>query len=155
MDEISFFVPGNPKGLKRHRMTKTGHTYDPSAGDKMDFLAKAMQHKPNSPIEEPIFLKIICVFARPKNHFRTGKNAGILRDDAPFWHASTPDGDNVWKFVGDALNGIFWKDDRIIVSGSVGRVYGDVPGVAVFLRGCIPADDLLVQHQLWGVRCPS
>lgn len=141
--DIRFFVPGNPKGLKRHRtftkskggkMLPFARTIDPSEGDKKDFLAKAMEYRPNKPLEGPLVLEIVCVFARPKSHFRTGKNKGILRCDAPTWYESTPDWDNVGKFVGDALNGVFWDDDRKIVLGSVAQIYGNTPGVCIRIR---------------------
>lgn len=131
MDSIKFFVPGNPKGLKRHRMTKTGHRYDPSKSEKMDFLAKALEHRPPEPLREQLAVALICIFPRPKSHYRTGKHADELRPDAPRWYASAPDLDNVLKFVGDALNAIFWKDDRQIVAAGVYQVYGIRPGIAV------------------------
>jgi len=132
---ISFFVPGKPKALKRHRSFRPPNgqprQVDPSKNDKADFLAIAMQHRPHGAIEVPICLHLVCVFPRPKSHYRTGRNAHVLKDTAPFWHSSAPDWDNVAKFVGDALNGIFWKDDRLIVRGSVESIYGKVPGIHV------------------------
>jgi len=140
MTPISFFVPGNPKGLKRHRSTKTGIHYDPSAGDKKDFLGKAMANRPDEPILGPVCLQLTCVFARPKCHYRTGRNAHLLKETAPYWYTSTPDADNVLKFVGDALNGIFWKDDRQVIPLPVYRVYGKTPGIQIHLREPTPFD---------------
>jgi len=137
---ISFFVPGNPKGQMRHRSTKSGHHYDPSASDKKDFLAKAMQCRPDEPFSGPVCLRLICVFPRPKSHYRTGRHADTLKESAPIWHSSTPDWDNVGKFVGDALNSIFWKDDRLIVRGIVDCIYGDTPGIHVQIREPAPED---------------
>jgi len=131
MDVIQFFVPGNPKGLKRHRTTKTGYQYDPNKADKSDFLAKAMEHRPDQPLRVPLALTLVCVFPRPKAHYRTGKHSDELRDDAPQWYGKAPDADNVVKFVGDALNGIFWHDDRLIAVATVYCVYGVTPGIAV------------------------
>jgi len=137
MEPISFFVPGNPKTLKRHRDVKTKSgirlRYDPSKGDKMDFLAKAMLHRPAEPTRAALCMELICVFPRPKNHYRTGRHSGTLKDSAPFWHISTPDADNILKFVGDALNGIFWHDDRQVMPMGVWKVYGSPPGVLVRL----------------------
>lgn len=124
---IEFTVYGNPKSLKRHRTTKTGHTYDPSASEKKDFLAQAIQHRPSMPLSVPVSLSIAAVFARPKRHF-TKKG---LRPDAETWYTQTPDSDNLVKFVGDALNGIFWKDDCCICQGSFSKQYGDAPCVTV------------------------
>jgi len=137
MTPISFFVPGNPKGLKRHRSytTRAGiHVnVDPNRDDKMDFLAKAMLHRPEEPTRDPVCMELTCVFPRPKSHYRTGRNAHLLKDTAPYWYSSTPDADNILKFVGDALNGIFWKDDRQVIPTGVYRVYGPAPGIRVRL----------------------
>ena len=129
---IEFSVPGNPQALKRHRTftrgTFTG-TYDPSTDDKASFLAKAMQHRPSTPIDAPIYLKLEFFFQRPKNHYRTGAKAGILKDNAPVWHTKTPDADNLVKFVCDALNKIFWRDDSLICALSVTKRFSDTPRI--------------------------
>jgi len=128
---IEFFVPGKPQALKRHRSTKSGHHYDPSAGDKDDFLAKAMAHRPEEPLLGPLLLEVFCYFDRPKSHYGTGKNAGLLKDSAPVYHTSTPDADNILKFVGDALNGIFWRDDRQIAIARILKTYAATPGIQI------------------------
>ena len=138
MEPIRFFVPGNPQGLKRHRSYRMSNgctvQVDPSKGDKSDFLAKAMQYRPKEPIDEPILLRVICVFQRPKSHFRSGTRSKELKASAPYWYDKTPDWDNCGKFVCDALNGIFWKDDRLIAIGEVDCVYGNIPGVAIEIK---------------------
>jgi len=131
---IEFFVPGKPQALQRHRSTKSGHHYDPSAGDKQDFLAKAMAHRPEEPLRGPLLLEVFCYFARPKSHFGTGKNASLLKDSAPVYHTSVPDADNLLKFVGDALNGIFWHDDRQIVLARILKIYGPTPGIQIDIK---------------------
>lgn len=129
--EIKFSVFGDPKALKRHRTFRRGNftgSYDPSKGDKADFLAKAMRHKPEKPFDCPLAVKLDFVFPRPKSHFRTGKNAGLLRDDAPMWHTSSPDTDNLAKFVCDALNGVFWRDDKVVASLTISKRYSEGGG---------------------------
>jgi Holliday junction resolvase RusA-like endonuclease len=68
-----------------------------------------------------------------------------VKPDAPKWYPSTPDWDNVGKWIGDALNGTFWHDDRLIVVGKVYAVYGAVPGVAVEIQ---PPTEIEYQHAL-------
>ncbi len=120
---ITFTVPGNPKTLKRHRTFRTKGGFnvnvDPNKNTKADFLAMAMQHRPDVPFEEPIRLFVKAYFPRPKAHYlKSG-----LRATAPVYHTGTPDADNILKFVGDALNGIFWKDDKFIASASIIKQY--------------------------------
>lgn len=138
--QIEFFVPGNPKGLKRHRTfrTKSGVNIqvDPSKADKADFLAMALRHRPTEPFRGPVAMAIVAVFGRPKSHYRSN---GQLKPASPVWYASAPDVDNVYKFVADSLNGIFWVDDRQVVVGMVYAIYGEIPGVAVLIRD--PSDE--------------
>lgn len=132
--DLEFEVPGKPQALKRHRTFQKGKfkgTYDPSEGDKSDFLVKAMENKPVVPFDEALFVKLTFFFHRPKTHFRTGKNAHIMKDNAPTYHTGIPDADNLAKFVCDSLNGVFWRDDAIISELSVSKVYDKVPRMKI------------------------
>ena len=137
MLEHSFIVPGNPIALKRHRSFQRGKfkgTYDPSKNDKWDFLAKSILHKPDIPFDEPLSLDLEFCFSRPKNHYRSGKYSNQLKDSAPTWHTKTPDADNLTKFVCDALNGIFWKDDSVICDIKITKKYSDSPCVKISMK---------------------
>jgi Holliday junction resolvase RusA-like endonuclease len=141
---IDFKIPGKPVALKRHRTVRIGDfnkNYDPSEGDKKDFLVLAMGNKPNIPLDEPLYVKLTFCFPRPKAHFRTGKNSHLLKDSAPKWHTGTPDCDNLIKFVCDSLNGIFWKDDKCICSVSAEKIYeidGITPHIHVQVKKIYP-----------------
>ena len=132
--EITFTVYGDPKALKRHRTFRKGNivgSYDPSRVDKADFLAQAIEHKPPKPLDEPVSLSVAAFFARPKSHYRTGKFKGALRKDIPEYHTKRPDFDNILKLIADALNGVFWKDDSVIVWVQMVKLYSDCPRVEV------------------------
>lgn len=128
---MKFTIPGNPIALKRHRHTKSGFSYDPSKNDKSDFLAKCLNHRPSKPFTGAIFMRLVFYFIRPKSHFGTGKNANKLKDSAPVFHIKTPDIDNLIKFVSDALNGIFYTDDRQIVSIDAEKGYSDHAHISI------------------------
>ena len=119
---ISFTIWGDPKAQKRHAKGRWGN-YDPSAGDKDNFLAKAIENRPPTPFDFPVSVNIVAYFSRPKRHF-TKKG---LRPDAEIWYSSRPDADNVIKFILDALNGIFWKDDSFVSHVSLSKKYSKVP----------------------------
>ena len=145
MKLIHFEIPGNPTALKRHRAYRFGcgtRMVDPSAGDKADFLTIAMEHKPDVPLDVPLHVGITFVFARPKGHYGTGKNAHLLKPSAPYFMTSTPDTDNLTKFIGDALNGIFWKDDSCIVRLEGLKVYANDhrPRVMITICDAEPTD---------------
>ena len=134
---IEFFIPGKPEALKRHRTFRRGAiniNVDPSTAAKESFLVQAMQHKPEKPIDQPIGLFLSFRFSRPKSHF-TAK--GMLKESAPKMHTSRPDVDNLAKFVADALNEVFWRDDALICRLSAEKVYSSCPGVQINI---FPAD---------------
>jgi len=128
---IRLEVRGKPQALKRHRTFRLPNgnirNYDPSEGDKKDFLAICQNKAPKSPLDGPISMKLWFYMPRPKNHYGTGRNAGILKDWAPRLHTSKPDLDNLVKFVKDALNKVFYLDDSQISTLAAGKFYASVP----------------------------
>jgi len=106
-------------------------SYDPSSGDKADFLAIAHQHAPEKPIDAPIKLSATFTFARPKSHYRTN---GEVKPNSSQYHTSRPDADNLCKFVLDALNGVFWRDDSLIYRVDAVKCYGDTPSTQITIE---------------------
>ena len=47
----------------------------------------------------------------------------MLKGGAPKYRTSRPDIDNLFKFVLDALNGVFWIDDSQVVMCSLSKEY--------------------------------
>ncbi len=137
-NEISFHVLGEPKALKRHRSARVGNgirQYDPSAGDKADFLAQARLFAPETPIAEPCMLTVTACFPRPKSHYRGGKPAlDRLKPDAPHWHTKRPDADNLLKFIEDALNTVFWRDDSLICVTTINKIYAETPRIIITVQ---------------------
>lgn len=111
---IKFTVQGKPKVLKRHRDRKQGKgKYDPSYEDKRIFAIHSHQHRPKEPFDFPVHVYL-------QFHFDNRKNLGDI--------------DNLVKFVFDALNGIFWKDDRFIDRVTAVRVFNGNPRTEVIIR---------------------
>lgn len=71
----------------------------------------------------PIRLSIAFYFARPKGHFRTGKNAASLKDSAPQFHTQTPDLAKLVRCLEDALKGVVWGDDNQVCQ--YGEIFKD------------------------------
>lgn len=127
---IQLNVLGEPTAQKRHRSVRMGsfnRQYDPSASDKGDFLSIVQKHAPEAPYAVPLQIDLQFYFTRPKSHYKTGKNAHLLKDNPPIYHTSRPDVDNLSKFVMDALNKIYWKDDSYIASCNIQKLYSDSP----------------------------
>jgi Holliday junction resolvase RusA-like endonuclease len=75
-------------------------------------------------VDQPVEVDALFVFPRPKSHYRTGRNAHLLKDTAPAWCATKPDADKLARAVGDALSGVLLRDDNLIVEWRIRKVYG-------------------------------
>lgn len=126
-------IYGHPKSQKRHRHRVVGNkktiTYDPSKIDKAMFLAQAKPHRPKEPYREPIKLIARAYFKRPKYHYISGDYNKGLKKTAPLYCDKTPDCDNVIKLIQDALNGVFWLDDKYIVAVDFIKAYSENPRI--------------------------
>lgn len=126
---ITFRVHAIPKPQPRPRATIRGKhaaVYNPSDADdwKGSVARAAMKHRPDEPIAYPVYLTIEFVLPRPRGHYGTGRNAGILKPSAPFWCATKPDLDNLEKSVMDALTDIgMWDDDSLVVEKETSKCY--------------------------------
>ena len=115
---LRFRVNYRPTPLKRPRLTRIGGKpviYDASKKEKKDWLKLAMKYSPKNPLSGPLRMFLEFYFPRPKNHYRTGKYSGLLKPSAPHIHTNMPDVDNLSKFILDAMNEVFYDDDRQVV----------------------------------------
>lgn len=127
---IHLEVLGEPKAQARHRHFQRGKfsgNYDPSKDKKESFASILQKDAPEKPLDVPLSLELVFYMARPKNHYRTGKNSDMLKDTAPEYHSGRPDIDNLVKFVQDSLNAIYYKDDALIACLSARKVYSERP----------------------------
>lgn len=86
-------------------------------------------------LEGPISVRAVFMFERPKAHYRTGKNSGLLRDGAPIYVTRTPDVDKCLRALLDPLTEMgLWHDDSQVVIAHASKVYctgDDRPGAIV------------------------
>ncbi len=139
MNPISFFIPGvaKPSGSKRGFYIKSLNRVvitdaNPNSKDwKTDvkYAARAAYRGPA--LDGPIAVAFNFAIARPKSHYRTGKNAHLLKDGAPKFPASKPDVLKLSRGVEDALTGILWVDDAQIVTEYLTKRYSETPGVFI------------------------
>jgi Holliday junction resolvase RusA-like endonuclease len=85
------------------------------------------------PLEGPVCFEVVFKFKRPKCHYRTGKHADQLRDDAPTHHTKQPDLAKLIRGIEDAMTqaGI-WKDDsQVVTYGTTRKEWTDSDGFAM------------------------
>lgn len=92
------------------------------------------------PIDTAVVVDLVFTFHRPKSHYRSGRNAHLLRDGAPPRPEGKPDLDKLARSTGDALTdaGVLRDDSRIAEYGRLAKVWVgedpdalDTPGVVI------------------------
>lgn len=129
---ITFTIPGVPQQQGSKVFTQQGRGYEANkklAPWRKDALSCAIEAKGehDGPLfVGPVSVTVVAYFPRPASHYGTGRNAGVLKPTAPFWHASAPDLDKVQRALGDVLTQAqIVLDDRLIVAWDASKVYGD------------------------------
>jgi len=142
-DYIRFFVPGLAKtsGSKRaFKNPKTDKIIVTAANPKQKAWQQAVKWVAmqlcNRMIlwDDPLCLTLTFIRLRPKGHYGTGRNEGVMKDWArSLLPTSKPDGLKLGRCVEDALSGIIYCDDSQIVEHHIRKIYGDKPGVEVMV----------------------
>jgi Holliday junction resolvase RusA-like endonuclease len=111
--------------------------YDPSVKDKESFAWESKPHKPSSTLKGTLGMDLNFYFPRPQSHYGSKDKTPYLKEEHKgTWYDKTPDIDNLRKFVMDALNGLFYEDDKQIVTGITNKFYiseGDEPRTEVII----------------------
>jgi Holliday junction resolvase RusA-like endonuclease len=134
---FDFVVPGEPCAKGRPRFT-TVHgrprAYTPGKTVRYEdtvrsFGWEAWQGRPL--IDEPIFLQVRVYRAVPASWSNKKKQAAIAGAVRP---TSRPDFDNYSKIVCDALNGVVFTDDALIVDAFITKRFSTSPSVVIELH---------------------
>lgn len=143
---VTITVHGTPAGQGRISYNRQGRGYHAN-GAKLrpwrDLIRAAAADIIDTPATGPVALEVTVTLTRPAAHYRTGRHAHILRDDAPTAPIgrNTGDVDHYLRAVQDALTGVAYLDDSQIVDGNTVKVYAgegvdalDQPGAVIHLR---------------------
>jgi Holliday junction resolvase RusA-like endonuclease len=86
----------------------------------------AAEQYTGEPIYGPMIVSIDLFLHRWKNHYGTGKNVRMLRDDAPQYPTGDhPDADKLARPILDGMTGVVYEDDALVVDLVVSRRYVD------------------------------
>jgi Holliday junction resolvase RusA-like endonuclease len=127
-----FKIPGEPVGKGRPRATTINgqaRMYTPAKTASYEArVIDAFMRQGIQPIAGSVGISIAATFSMPiswsmkKRKAMDGKHC-----------CKKPDADNILKVVGDALNGVAYRDDAAIVSAHVTKRWGQDGGVLVIL----------------------
>ncbi|MFF7550891.1 RusA family crossover junction endodeoxyribonuclease [Streptomyces canus] len=133
-----------PQGSKRHVgngvMIESSKYVKPWRQDVKQAALDAVQGLADwTPLDGPLIASMVFAFARPKGHYRTGRNAHLLRDAAPARPHGVPDLSKILRSTEDALKGIVWHDDaRVVGYARLGKFYAGTDAADVLsMPGCV------------------
>lgn len=133
-DRVAFTVLGKaePAGSKRaFRHSKTGRVMVADANVRAkpwQSVVAAAGHEAmagRALLDEPLWVSFTFWQPRPKGHYGTGRNRGVLRASAPDYPMTRPDVLKLARGVEDALTGVCWRDDALIVTETLRKVYDE------------------------------
>lgn len=130
MTSVSFIVEIEPRGWARPRKNGKRFFKDEATANFQRtigvFALAAMRGR--EPFAGPVMVSVASVMSVPASWSRKKRNEAICGNIVP---TSKPDIDNLFKGVADALNGIAYRDDAQIVTGTSTKRYGLTPEVRV------------------------
>lgn len=141
---IAFFVPGVPapggsKDAFPHAATgrmvvRDSCRRNPEWRARVAAFGRTAYRGPL--LDGPLKVSMTFFLPRPKGHFGTGRNAGLVRPTAPVYPAIKPDVLKLGRSTEDALTGVLWRDDAATVQLALHKRYADPaavtgPGVLV------------------------
>jgi crossover junction endodeoxyribonuclease RusA len=124
-----------PQGSKRHVgrgiMVESSKAVGPWREAVRAEAQRAMPVNGGGWFDGPVSLLAIFSLPRPKGHYGTGRNAGIIRASAPPFPAGRPDLDKLLRAVLDGLTaGGAWRDDSQVARLMAQKVWGQ-PGCRI------------------------
>lgn len=126
--KVQFTIPGKPFAWRRARSNGKVRFNDPAMEAHASVVqAIALPNFPQ-PIEGPVKLEVRAIFKVPDSWSQKRKAETIWRP-----HVQKPDGDNLAKQLGDALNRIAWLDDSQIADSRVTKIWGNRDETIVFI----------------------
>jgi Holliday junction resolvase RusA-like endonuclease len=86
-------------------------------------------------LDEAVIVVITFFFTRPRSHYGTGRNDGVLKDSSPLYPETTGDDlDKLERAALDALTGIVYRDDKRVVTLPTRRRFGTPERMEISVR---------------------
>ncbi len=137
---LGIWVPGlpAPQGSKRHVgrgvMVESSKHVKPWREAVKWAAREAADASSWEMADGPVVLSVVFLFIRPKSHYGTGKNSGVLKKDAPIYITRKPDLSKLIRSTEDALvdAGVI-RDDSLIVEIAAFKRYGKNQGAQIWI----------------------
>lgn len=127
---LKLVIPGKPVALSRTGHGQFGNRWLASnSSTQLGLVVDAWTRAGEARFPDDAYLRVTTsfYFERPKSHFGTGRNAGILKPAFLTAYPGRPDIDNLVKLAIEALQGNAYRDDSRIVEVFAVKKYGPRP----------------------------
>jgi Holliday junction resolvase RusA-like endonuclease len=135
-------IPGEPVAKGRPKLGVVNghaHAFTPKRTRSYeDIVRQTAIREWNRPLlaDVPITMDVAVFRGIPKSWSKRNREAALLGELRPL---GRPDWDNFGKLAADALNGVVYLDDGLIVDARVQKFYAIEPRVEIALRWSPPA----------------
>lgn len=109
---LRFIVPGEPHGWARARANGQRFFTDRTTLSRKQAIAAWAIEAGAKVREDALRVTVRAYFGAPKSASKKRIAAMLAGMEFP---TKKPDGDNIAKIIGDALNGVAWRDDVQVV----------------------------------------
>jgi len=120
---IQFFCPGKPSAQGSKVYMGRGVMIDSDKNLKSWRSVVATACPITTPLTCGLAIEIEFRYNRPASHFGTRSKQRYLKGNAPIYKTSAPDCDKLIRAVGDALKGVAYVDDALIVKITASKLY--------------------------------
>lgn len=141
---MQVWIPGLPRpqgSLKIVTSTSTGKPFAKNSQQLIEYRGLAvsiysLQWVGQPPMSGPLLLECVFVLPRPKTHYGTGRNSGLIKKSAPAHPTSAPDLDKLVRTHGDALTiaGVIEDDAQIAQIRAVKTFQTNTLAVGALIR---------------------
>lgn len=134
---VSIYLPGEPKAAQRQRQRLVTKGKLPFVSNYMPaetksyqamlrFVASRAMHG-QKPVDKAVVVLITVTLSIPQSWSKKNQALAAKGEIRP---TKRPDCDNFMRQL-DALKGIVWRDDALIVDASIHKFYGESPSFRV------------------------
>jgi Holliday junction resolvase RusA-like endonuclease len=154
---VTIVVRGEPASQGSKRAFRNPHSGRISQVESSKALKPWREHVHNAAVdamagaarlEGPVSVRVVFYFDRPATHYRSGRNAHLLREGAPIAPANrgSKDIDKLQRAVFDALSSAgVWADDSQVAIVVASKAWTTDGGAALTVPGVV-----IAVHRLGG-----
>lgn len=143
VEVVEFTIQGEPKSGSQLKFNRaTGNAYRPKEHKlrMQDVYEAACSYIPEGQRPYfgrgvPVVLSVRFYFPYRGSDYGSGRNAGVLKSNAPIFCIGQKDIDNMLKPLKDGMKGVVYNDDKQIVGYSeMWKLYSESPRTVVQIK---------------------